>query len=354
MSTEKYLFDHTKDGRPVHAYKISRGDISVTVLDYGATLHSFTCPDKSGAPTDIVLGFDKLKPYEEGCGYIGATVGRFANRIEKGRFALNGKQYNLFVNNGPNHLHGGKQGFSSKIFDVCGIGDSQIKMSYTSPDLEEGYPGKLDLTVTFSLQDGGVFKIEYNAESDADTVINLTNHSYFNLNGADSGESVDNHKIAIFADSFCENDTDCLPTGKIIPVDGTDMDLRKPVTLGGRLGSKYKAISDFGGYDNCFIMHTETVNNPLAVCAKVHSEKTGITLECATTLPAIQLYTGNCIESDVKDIGKYGVKYKNHGALCLETQNFPNSTEHGNFPSPVLKKGEKYHTETCYRVSTEK
>ena len=354
MSLEKHFFDYTKDGKEVNAYKISNGGVSVEILNYGATLHSFICPDKNGKPTDIILGFDKLSPYENGCGYIGATVGRFANRIEKGRFVLNGKQYNLFINNGPNHLHGGKHGFSSKIFDVCESGENQIKMSYTSPDLEEGYPGKLDLTVTFTLQADGTLGIVYDAESDADTVINLTNHSYFNLNGADSGKGADNHKIAIFADSFCENDTDCLPTGNIIPVDGTDMDLRKPVTLRERLGSKYKAISDFGGFDNCFIMHTETINNPLAVCAEVHSEETGITLECATTLPAIQLYTGNCIESDVKDLGKYGIRYKNHGALCLETQNFPNSTEHKNFPSPVLKKGEKYHTETYYKVSTEK
>ncbi len=352
MSITKAPFAKTALGREVYQYTITSGNYSAQILDYGATIRSLFCPDKNGNQTDIMLGFDDITPYETGCGYIGATVGRFANRIERGKFTLNGKEYSLYINNGPNHLHGGKEGFSSKIFKADIIDDTTLQMQYTSPDGEEGYPGTLDLTVTFTLSAGGELNIKYRAESDADTVVNFTNHSYFNLNGANSGKGIENHYITIPAKSFCENDTDCLPTGKIIKTENTPMNLTTPALLENRLGDPYKAISDFGGYDNCFILHEEGVNHPLGVAAVLYSPDSGIELTCGTTLPAIQLYTGNCIENDVKAKGKYGVTYKNHYALCLETQNFPNATSHAHFPSPVLKKGEVYLSETYYKMST--
>lgn len=353
MSVSKTFFDETKSGEKVFVYKIENGDYSVGILDYGATLNTLVCPDKNGKPTDIILGFDRLAPYEEGCGYMGATVGRFANRIEKGKFTLDGKEYTLFVNDGPNHLHGGKSGFNSKIFDVTVNGENSVTMSYVSPDGEEGYPGTLNFSVTFTLNCDGKLLIEYNAETDKDTIVNFTNHSYFNLFGADSGLPIDELLISVNADSFCENDTDCLPTGKIISVDKTDMDLRKPVRFADRLSSSYKAISDFGGFDNCFIIHKTGVHHPMTPAAELFCPENGILLKCETTLPAIQVYSGNGMSS-ANGQGKYGTVYRKHGAVCLETQNFPNSTTHKNFPSPVLKKGEKFNSKTVYTMSVDK
>lgn len=333
------------NGQQTTLYTIKDGDYSVSVCDFGATIISFVCPDKDGNPTDIVLGHDDVKDYAPLKGYLGATVGRFANRIKNGKFTLNGQQYQLFVNDGPNALHGGKNNFSNKIYNVTENGNS-LKFSAVSPDMEEGFPGRLEFSVTFTLTNGEL-RLDYKAISDKDTIINLTNHSYFNLNGG--GDIYDTY-IKVNADGFCRNDSGNLPTGEIVDVSGTDMDLREYRRFGDFLNSSYPDIKSTGGVDHNFVYSDKSVDNPLHLCAEAKSVKTGIKLSCLTTLPGVQLYTANGLNDKT---GKNGAVYGKHYAFCLETQNFPDSVNKPNFPSPILKKGEEYKTTTIYKITTE-
>ena len=338
-------FGKTPDGRETKLYHLENGRYSADITDFGATLVRFCGPDRNGRMTDVLLGFDNVVPYTGSIGYMGAVIGRFGNRIEKGKFTLNGKEYTLAVNNGPNHLHGGNVGFSHKIFAVRNVDDHTIEFGYLSPDGEEGYPGKLDVQVTYSLSQDGTLTIDYYAISDADTVINLTNHAYFNLNGAEHPGTVFNHTLQLSASAFCETDSDCLANGNILAVRGTPFDFREGRNLGDSITADYAPVKAAGGgIDHNFVLDGKDYRE----FGRLYSDTTGIEMICYTDQPGVQVYTGNFIEPF---IGKYGVEYTKHGAVCLETQGFPNSTSFGHFPSPVLKKGEIYRHTTAYKLS---
>lgn len=336
-------FGKTSDGLDAQLFILDNGKMSVYITDFGAHIVSINVPDKNGILTDVVLGADEVAAYSGNIDYMGATIGRFANRIEKGRFTLNGKDYEVAVNNGPNHLHGGIDGFNHKMFDAYIDGET-LKLSRLSPDGEEGYPGNLKFSVSFTLKLDNTLDIEYEAVSDADTIVNFTNHAYFNLNGALSDKTIYNHSLMIDAEAFCRGDKDCLADGTIVPVRNTDMDFRRPVLLGDILDSDYEDIAMTGGIDHNFVLSMQKGNYKKA--AELYCEATGICLECYTDQPGIQVYTGNV--TDYKN-GKFGAYYGKHCAICLETQTFPNSTSYSYFPSPILKADEKFYSKTSYK-----
>ncbi len=338
-------FGKNLNGEDVQLFILDNGKASVYITDLGAHIVSVNVPDKNGVLTDVVLGADNAEAYAGDISYMGSTVGRFANRIEKGKFILNGMEYTLATNNGPNHLHGGNVGFNHKMFDAFVEGDT-LKMSYFSPDGEEGFPGNLKFEVSFTLGDDNDLAIEYKAVSDADTVVNFTNHAYFNLNGAITEKTVYNHTLKISADAFCRGDENCLADGTIVPVRNTDMDFRAAVNLGERLKSDYFDIKSTGGLDHNFVL--SMVRGEFKEAAELYCADTGILLECFTDQPGVQVYTSNGTNySEGKGCAHYGV----HSAVCLETQGFPNATSFDYFPSPVLKAGEEFYSKTVYRFS---
>lgn len=337
-------FGTLSDGRKAQLFILENKNASVYVTDFGAHIVAFNVPDKNGVLTDIALGFDNVSYYEGDVGYIGATVGRFANRIEAGKFTLNSISYNLCTNNGPNHLHGGAEGFNHKLFSAFVEGE-KLTLSYESPDMEEGYPGTLNFSITFELKDDEL-SLEYSAVTDKDTVVNFTNHAYFNLNGALSEKNIYNHILQINAEAFCNSDANCLATGEIVPVRNTGMDFRTPANLGERLNGEDAVINSGGGIDHNFVLSMQ--KGVYKKAAEVVSEDTGIKLECYTDQPGVQIYTGNFLDLQG---GKGMVDYHKHYGLCLETQGFPNATEFSYFPSPVLKKDEKFYSKTSYKFS---
>jgi aldose 1-epimerase len=298
----------------------------------------------------IVLGKDTLAEYEAGHPFFGCITGRYANRIAKGKFTLDGKSYSLHVNNGPNSLHGGKEGFDKKLWKITETGEEAgagfVRLSYTSPDGEEGYPGKLDCTVTYSFTNGNELRIEYTATTDKPTVVNLTNHSYFNLEGHGKGTILD-HVAQIFASRYTDTDADLIPTGAIKDVAGTPLDFRSPVRIGDRIDQKeFPPLKHGAGYDHNFIVDGEP--GTLRPAAKVTDPKSGRTLECLTTEPAVQLYTTNHMDKPTK--GRDGRTYEFRGAFCLETQHYPDSPNHKAFPTTVLRPGETYRHTCVYRA----
>ena len=331
----KENFGYTAEGRQVCKYTLSGGGAELSVLDFGATVYSLRVPDRQGRLTDVVLGYDSVSEYEKNDGYLGATIGRVGNRIGAGRFSLNGKEYSLFLNDGDNHLHGGRVGFDRRLWQAETAGEV-LKMRLFSPDGEEGYPGNLSVCVSFSLQEDCSLHILYEAETDADCPVSLTNHSYFNLNG---GGTVLEHKLRLNADFYLENDKGCLPTGKLLPVDGA-FDFRKAKTVGQDIFAPEEQLM-FGGYDHNFVLKGSDV-------AVLSSEASGIELRVITDLPGVQLYTGNFL---TERAGKGGSKMGKHGALCLETQMFPNAVNYPHFASPILKAGEKLRSETVFAFS---
>lgn len=341
MSVSKYLFGKTSDCRDVTCFKITaENGMTAEILDYGATLRALTAPDKNGNMVDVVLGYDTVEEYETNDGYLGATVGRFANRIRGGKFTLNGKEYSLALNNGENHLHGGNIGFNKYVWNAKELSDG-IEFSMTSPDGDEGYPGKLDLTVTVTLKDGAL-KLDYKAVSDKDTIINLTNHSYFNLNGGKG--DIHSHLLTVNSESFTINDEGCLPTGEIVPVENTAMDFRTERSVGERVDSEDPSVKLCGGYDSNFILS----GTPAAVIRSVDS---GIVMTVTTDQPGMQFYTANQT-SERK--GKNGAKYSRRSGFCMETQHYPDCINHPEWPSPILKAGEEFTSFTTYSFSVEK
>ena len=341
-------FGKTKEGIEAQLFILDNGNMSVYITDFGAHIVAINVPDKDGIITDIVLGADNVDAYAGNIDYMGATIGRFANRIEKGKFILNDKEYTLAVNNGPNHLHGGVDGFNHKLFDAFVDGET-LKLSYNSPDGEEGYPGNLSFSVSFTLKDDNTLDIEYNAVSDADTVVNFTNHAYFNLNGALSEKNINNHYLFVNADAFCGCDNDCLADGTILPVRNTAMDFRQPTILGERLNSDFDQIKKIGGIDHNFVLDMKSGNYKKA--AELYCADNSVKLECFTDQPGIQIYTSNSTDYHG---GKCGTYYGKHSAICLETQTFPNATSFSYFPSPVLKKNEKFYSKTSYKFTVVK
>jgi aldose 1-epimerase len=299
-------------------------------------------PDRSGKPDDVVLGFDNLGQYLKGHPYFGCTVGRVANRIAKGRFTLDGKEYTLAVNNGPNHLHGGLKGFDKVVWKAEPQSGAAVKFSYTSADGEEGYPGKVDVTVLMTLSDKNELSIDYTAVSDKPTPVNLTNHSYFNLSGT---RDVLKHELTIAADYFTPKNQDSVPTGEIKPVKGTPMDFTKAQPIGSRFSQlDEKPV----GYDHNFVINGG--GKGLAFAARVFEPTSGRVMEVWTTEPGVQLYTSNFLDGSLT--GKKGIVYRQHAALCLETQHFPDSVNHPNFPSTILRPGQTYRQTTVHKFST--
>lgn len=346
MSVTQIPFGTAKDGSDVTLLRITNSmGCYVELLDYGCTVRTVAVPDRDGRLTDVTLGYDTLTEYEEECdAYFGAAVGRHANRIGGARFTLDGKEYILARNNGENHLHGGIRGFDKYVWDFHVDGDDSVTFSRLSPDGEEGYPGNLKVSITYSFTRECSLEIDYRAESDADTVVNLTNHSYFNLSG---WGSVDTHRLQIFADYFTENDSGCLPTGRIMEVAGTPMDFRKPKEIGAEINSDWEQLWSVGGYDHNFVLSDTSGMKKAAVMS---ADDTGITMTVHTTMPGVQFYTANALTPRK---GKNTARYKELSGACLETQYFPNALACPNFPSPVLKAGELYSHRTTYVFSAE-
>ena len=333
-------FGVTKDGRPVFSYTISnRNGMRASVMTLGATLLSVIVPQKDGE-IDVALGYDTPAEYETNRPYFGAICGRYANRIARGKFTLNGKEYTLAVNNGPNHLHGGIDGLSFRIWDIVASDEGSVTLAYDSPDGEEGYPGNLRIAVTYSLDDENVLSIRYEAVSDADTVLNVTNHTYWNLNGHGSGPAT-GHILEMPCSYFCPCDKDALVNGEIVPVKGTPFDFLSAHAIGERINDDDEQIRFGGGYDHCFLLDG---SKPIVL----KGEKSGVQMEITTDLPAVQLYTANGLGAQR---GKGGAAYNNRSAVCLETQSVPDSPNKPQFPSTVIKANEPFVTVTAHRFT---
>ena len=345
----KQTFGTTKEGRQVELYTLTnKNNMQVTISTYGGTILSIKVPNREGKFIDVVLGYDRLENYEVQDKYIGALIGRHGNRIKKGQFSLNGKTYQLACNDGNNHLHGGKIGFDKKIWSAR-ENDQSLTLTYISPNGEEGYPGTLSVEVRYSLADNNTLSIDYKANADEDTVCNLTNHTYFNLAGYDSG-TILNQKIQIFANYYTDADKESLPTGKICSVEGTPLDLRQPTTIGTHIDDAFEQLQFAGGYDHNWII--ENYDGTLRKAAFALADSSGITLTASTTLPGLQFYSGNYLDGAPE--GKNHSHINKRCGFCLETQYFPNALEHPNFEQPIIKKGETWHALTTYQFDIHK
>ncbi len=346
MSANEEPFGQTPDGRQVVLYTLTNtSGIRARITNYGAILVSLEVPDRQGNLADITLGYDNLPDYIERGAFFGATVGRYANRIGGAKFVLDGTEYKLATNNGPNHLHGGVKGFDKVVWKPEDVrAESQkalVKMSYISEDGEEGYPGNMACTVTYTLTEDNELKISYEAETDKTTVVNLTNHSYFNLAGQGTGDVLA-HELTLNADKYTVFDEGLIPTGEIKSVKGSPLDFTSVMSIGSRIGEVGS------GYDNNYILNGG--GGKLALCAEVYEPTSGRVMEIHTTEPGVQFYTGNFLDGTLT--GKDGKVYKKHYGFCLETQHFPDSPNKPNFPSVVLLPGRKYTTETVHKFYT--
>jgi aldose 1-epimerase len=346
MKAEISAFGKLTDGTDVKLYTLSNTKgMMAKVTDYGAILTELWVPDRAGKFGNVVLGFNNAEQYVKGHPYFGATVGRVANRIAKGKFTLEGKEYTLAVNNGPNHLHGGVRGFDKRLWKsriLQGLSrEVSVEFTYTSVDGEEGYPGTLDVKVLYTLTEDNELRIDYQATTDKATPINLTNHSYFNLGG--QGSILD-HLLLVNADRYTAADATLIPTGELAPVKGTGLDFTKPRPIGERINDYLNFAK---GYDHNFVLNGEGRMPTLA--ARAEDPNSGRVMEVWTTEPGIQLYTGNHLDGSLTGVG--GVNYKQHTAFCLETQHFPDSINHPNFPSTVLRPGETFNSTTIHRFA---
>ncbi|MGE5604813.1 MAG: aldose epimerase family protein [Bacteroidota bacterium] len=344
MKLIKEPFGSLKEGKEVSLFTLqNQGDMTVKIITYGGIITSILTPDQNGNTDDVVLGFNSLEDYLGGHPYFGALIGRYGNRIAKGKFILNGKEYRLAVNDGKNHLHGGLVGFDKVVWDAEELrNDAEVgvRLTYFSKDGEEGYPGNLRTTVTYLLNDQNELTIAYQATTDQPTVINLTNHAYFNLTGEGSGNILD-HEALINADRYAAVSADLIPTGELVSVKGTAMDFSTPK----KIGIEIDQVK--GGYDHNYVLNK--TNNELSLAAKVFEPKSGRTLEVFTTEPGVQFYTGNFLDGTL--IGKAGKPYGKHAGFCLETQHFPDSPNQPEFPSTLLNPGDIYQQMTIYKFS---
>jgi aldose 1-epimerase len=343
----KQNFGKTPDGTPVELYTLATsGGVTATIMTYGGTVVSLNTPDSGGQSGDIVLGFDSLDGYLGGGNpYFGALIGRYGNRIAKGRFTLNGVEYKLGQNNGENNLHGGPRGFDKVVWQVKDAGDHCLDLGYLSKDGEQGFPGKLDVKVRYTLTDANELRIDYSATTDQDTIVNLTNHSYFNL--ACEGDNLD-HLLQLNADRFTPVDAGLIPTGELRSVAGTPFDFRQPVEIGARIDQDDEQLRRGGGYDHNFVLNRS--GEGLTLVAKVVDPKTGRIHEVFTTEPGFQFYSGNFIGNLQ---GKAGRRYGRRSGFCLETQHYPDSPNQPSFPTTVLKPGQRYQTTTVHKFSAQ-
>lgn len=334
------------DGKKVSLYTLTnKNGVQVKITNYGGIVTSWITPDKNGAKSDIVLGFDSLQGYLSKPPYFGAIIGRYGNRIGKAQFKLDGNTYKLAANNGVNSLHGGEKGFDKVVWDATASSDNtSLTLNYLSKDGEEGFPGNLKVTVTYTLTDDDELLIQYDAETDKATPVNLTNHSYFNLTG-DVSNTILNHTVWIDADKFTPVDNTLISTGELKPVKGTPFDFTTPHRIGERIESVPGAAP--GGYDHNFVLNNQ--GNSLKLVAYVTDSVSGRKLEVFTTEPGLQFYTGNFLNGSI--ISRDGKAINKNSAFCLETQHYPDSPNKPDFPSVILNPGDKYHTETKYKVS---
>lgn len=337
------VFGYLKDGTPVEELTLRDGDISCAIITYGGALRALTVPDRAGAPVDVVLGLDTLQGYLEQNKYLGALVGRYANRIGGASFDLNGVRYPLAANDGPNHLHGGPAGFDKRVWTVEKLTADSALLSLHSPDGEEGYPGNLQVRATYTLRNSAL-EIAYFAQADRDTLCNLTNHAYFNLSGHASGP-VTGQYLQLMAERYTPTAAGSIPTGELAPVAGTPMDLRGPRLIGERIDEPFEQLAMAGGYDHNWVI--DGWDGTLRPAARAWSPDTGIVMETETTLPGVQFYSGNGL--DGCPAGKGGAPYGRRWGFCLETQVFPDAPHHPDFPSAVLAAGTEYHSRTVYR-----
>src|SRR6266702_1960348 len=351
---EKKVFGTTADGKTADLYTLkNKNGMQVSITNFGATVVSIIAPDKAGKMADVALGYDDLAGYELNKNYLGVLVGRYGNRIAHGKFSIDGTEYTLAKNNGDNSLHGGIKGFNKAMWeakDVSKGGEAAVEMKYVSKDGEEGYPGNLSVTVVYTLTNKNELKIDYSATTDKKTVVNLTNHTYFNLAGPGSGDIL-GHQLVIEADKFTPVDASLIPTGELRDVLGTPLDFRKATAIGARIDQEEEQLKLGHGYDHNFVLR-RAAGAPISLAARVVEPNTGRVLEVWTTEPGVQFYTGNFLDGTAR--GKGGLTYARRSAFCLETQHFPDSPNQPKFPSVVLNPGEKYSTTTTYRFTTEK
>lgn len=345
MSIERSDFGKTSDGVEVEKFVCTNANgLKLSMITYGAIVVSVETPDRDGKLANINLGFDSLAPYLERHPYFGSTVGRYCNRIAKGKFTLDGQTYTLATNNGPNHLHGGENGFDRRVWDAKPIEREDavgVHFSYTSKDGEEGYPGNLKVEAIYTLNNDNALTVEFKATTDKATPVNLTNHNYWNLGGAGSGKIYD-HQLTLSSDHYLAVDETLIPTGELLKVADTPFDFRKAKALGQDLK---KIEADPVGYDHCFVLRGQ--DGKLAHAATVHDPQSGRVMEIHTTQPGIQLYSGNFLDGSAGGGG-----HNQHEAFCLETQHFPDSPNQAKFPSTILRPGETYHQKTVHKFST--
>src|SRR5258706_4326665 len=349
----KQSFGKTNSGEQIDLYSLSnQKGMEVSITNFGATVVTLRVPDRAGKPADVVLGFDTLEGYENGKSYFGATVGRYANRIGGGTFSIDGKTYTLPKNDGNNTLHGGIVGFNKKVWkarEIASKDGESLELSYLSADGEEGFPGNLSAKVVFTLPaERNELKIDYTATTDKDTVLNLTNHSYFNLAGEGSGDILD-HVLTLHAKQFTPVDKTLIPTGELRDVAGTPLDFTSATAIGKRINENYEQLVFGKGYDHNWVLARSGSGNGLTIAAEAYDPKSGRKLEVLTTEPGVQFYTGNFLDGTVK--GKGNKAYAQRGAFCLELQHFQHPPMNPNFPSTVLKPNAAFHSETVFRFS---
>jgi aldose 1-epimerase len=349
LTIKPEAFHQTVDGLQVDLFILkNKNGLEMAVTNYGGRVVSLLVPDKNGKMEDIVLGYESLDGYlkadEE---FFGASIGRYGNRIAKGAFKLDSSEYKLAINNTPNSLHGGINGFNKKVWSVVQKGENELELGLVSLDMEEGYPGELKVTMTYKLTDENEFAISYRAETSKPTVLNLTNHSYFNFHGAGNGDILD-HVLQLNADNFTPVDSTLIPTGKIEAVAGTPFDFSKPVAIGARINDQNEQLKFGLGYDHNFVIN-KTDPKAIALAATVHEPESGRFMEVFTNEPGVQFYCGNFLKGI--NIGKQGKTYKYRSAFCLETQHFPDSPNQPEFPSVVLRPGQTYNSECVYKFS---
>jgi aldose 1-epimerase len=347
-------FGKTKEGDAIHRYVLhNEKGVEAIVINYGATLVSLKIPDRNGKTADVVLGYDNLEGYEQDKSFFGATIGRYGNRIAKGEFTLDGSAFHLPKNDGPNSLHGGSKGFNKRIWTAAdrSRADAEVlELTYTSQDGEEGYPGTLKVKVTYTLPArSNELRIDYSATTDKDTFVNLTNHSYFNLSGVVNQEIV-NHQLLLHAEKFTPVDATLIPTGELRAVAGTPFDFTKATPIGARINQDDEQLKFGKGYDHNWVL--KRGGNVLQLAAEVFEPASGRVLEVLTTEPGVQFYSGNFLDGTVH--GKGGQLYGHRTGFCLETQHFPDSPNHPNFPSTELKPGQAYRSTTVFRFATRK
>ncbi len=342
----------TKDGQMIEAYTLrNAAGMEVKCISFGGILTSINVPDRQGRFANVALGFDSLAKYEAEHPYFGAITGRYANRIGGGIFSLDGMEYKLFKNDGDNSLHGGQVGFDKRIWRARESGGVVVEMQYRSPDGEEGYPGNLDVSVRYSLDEDNGLRIDYGAETDAPTVLNLTNHSYFNLMGEGEGTIYD-HILTLNADHYTPTDANQIPTGEIAPVDGSPFDFRRPKTIGSGQRSAHRQIVMAQGYDHNFVLNRAGLAaGELGLAARVYEPRSGRFMEVWTNEPGVQFYAGNFLDATL--VGTSGRLYRQSDGFALETQHFPDSPNKPQFPSTVLRPGERFESTTVYRFSTD-